>query len=228
MDGGPKVALDTSDQGHRRRSCRRTLPASRRSGTPGFKNGKFAVLACPAWMLGYIQGQAPDTKGKWDIAAIPGGGGNWGGSFLTIPKQGKNVDAACEFIKWPIQPAQQIDHLQERRQPALAAGALQGPGDRSTSRTRSSATRRSGRSSPTTAENLTPQYLGQEERPDPRRGRERPHARSQQGKIEPATRPGPRRSRRPRRPQPPERRRSAPRSAVVHGGAGSGPDGADR
>ena len=59
-------------------------------------------------MMGYIQGQAPDTKGKWDVAAIPGGGGNWGGSFLTIPKQGKNVDAAWEFIKWAVQPAQQI------------------------------------------------------------------------------------------------------------------------
>ena len=30
------------------------------------------------------------TKGKWDIAAVPGGGGNWGGSFLAVPKQSKH------------------------------------------------------------------------------------------------------------------------------------------
>ena len=54
----------------------------------GFKKGTFATVTCPAWMMGYIQGQAPKHKGKWDIASVPGGGGNWGGSFLTIPKQG--------------------------------------------------------------------------------------------------------------------------------------------
>src|SRR6185369_11184089 len=53
----------------------------------GYKKGTFATVTCPAWMMGYIQGQAPKSKGKWDIAAVPGGGGNWGGSFLTVPKQ---------------------------------------------------------------------------------------------------------------------------------------------
>ncbi|MEU8385775.1 hypothetical protein AB0C32_42345, partial [Streptosporangium sp. NPDC048865] len=27
------------------------------------------------------------NKGKWDVAAVPGGAGNWGGSYLAIPKQ---------------------------------------------------------------------------------------------------------------------------------------------
>src|SRR6266550_7029584 len=53
----------------------------------GFKNGTFATVTCPAWMMGYIQGQAPDASGKWNIADVPGGGGNWGGSFLTVTKQ---------------------------------------------------------------------------------------------------------------------------------------------
>jgi cellobiose transport system substrate-binding protein len=43
-----------------------------------FANGRFATIACPAWMIGYIKGQAGDaSSGKWDVAPIPGGGGNW-------------------------------------------------------------------------------------------------------------------------------------------------------
>jgi cellobiose transport system substrate-binding protein len=55
--------------------------------------------------MGYIQGQAPATKGMWDIAAVPGGGGNWGGSFLTIPKQSKHAQEAYDLIKFLTSPA---------------------------------------------------------------------------------------------------------------------------
>jgi cellobiose transport system substrate-binding protein len=51
----------------------------------GMNNGKFAVILSPAWMTEYIKAQAPATKGTWDIATIPGGGGNVGGTQLTIP-----------------------------------------------------------------------------------------------------------------------------------------------
>ena len=74
----------------------------------GFQQGQFATITCPAWMMGYIQGNAPDTKGKWDIAKIPGGSGNWGGSYVTVPSQGKNVDAAVELAKWLTAPEQNI------------------------------------------------------------------------------------------------------------------------
>jgi cellobiose transport system substrate-binding protein len=70
----------------------------------GFKKGTFATVTCPAWMMGYIQGQAPATKGKWDIAAVPGGGGNWGGSFLAVPKQSKNTELAAELAKFLTSP----------------------------------------------------------------------------------------------------------------------------
>ena len=128
----------------------------------------------------------PTPKGKWDIAAIPGGGGNWGGSFLTIPKQGKNVDEAYK-LRRVAGPAGAADRdLQEGRQPAVAAGALQGPGDRSTSRTRSSATPRPARSSPTTAEGLKPQYLGKKNGPT-RVAVENVINRVQQGQLKPPT-----------------------------------------
>ena len=52
-----------------------------------FSSGAFAALACPTWMMGYIQGQAGDAyAGKWDIAPVlPGGATNWGGSWLGVP-----------------------------------------------------------------------------------------------------------------------------------------------
>jgi cellobiose transport system substrate-binding protein len=71
----------------------------------GFKQGTFATVTCPAWMMGYIQGQAPDTSGMWDIAAVPGGGGNWGGSFLAVPKQSQHAQEAYELIKFLTSPA---------------------------------------------------------------------------------------------------------------------------
>jgi cellobiose transport system substrate-binding protein len=74
----------------------------------GFQQGQFATITCPAWMMGYIQGNAPETKGKWDIAKIPGGSGNWGGSYVTVPSQGKNTDAAAELAKWLTAPEQNI------------------------------------------------------------------------------------------------------------------------
>jgi cellobiose transport system substrate-binding protein len=71
----------------------------------GFKKGSFATVTCPAWMMGYIQGQAPATKGKWDIARVPGNGGNWGGSFLAVPKQSKNAALAAELVTFLTSPA---------------------------------------------------------------------------------------------------------------------------
>jgi cellobiose transport system substrate-binding protein len=71
----------------------------------GYKKGVFATVTCPAWMMGYIQGQAPATKGKWNIAATPGTGGNWGGSFLAVPTQSSNQDQAADLVKFLTSPA---------------------------------------------------------------------------------------------------------------------------
>ncbi|MET8506598.1 extracellular solute-binding protein [Streptomyces sp. NPDC004787] len=73
-----------------------------------FAAGSFATLPCPAWMLGYIKGQAGDAgKGKWDVAKLPGGAGNWGGSYLTVPRAAKHKKEAYELIAWLTAPAQQ-------------------------------------------------------------------------------------------------------------------------
>nr|MDT0663047.1 extracellular solute-binding protein [Micromonospora sp. DSM 115978] len=108
MVGGPKVAFDVAAKAIAA-GLSANLTAFQTDWNAGFVRGDFAVLACPAWMLGHIKNTAPDTEGKWDIAAIPGGGGNWGGSFLTVPKQGKNTDEAYKLIEWLVQPEQQIE-----------------------------------------------------------------------------------------------------------------------
>ncbi len=158
LEGGPKTAWD------------QTLPfitdglsANIAAWTPqwdaGFKSGSFAVLACPAWMIGHIQEAAPTTSGKWDIAQIPGGGGNWGGSFLTIPKQSKHVDAAYAFIKWFTQPAQLLQVFK-------TVGNLPSEPVLYTDPSFTSFTKPFFSNAPTgvifakTAQNLQPQYLG--------------------------------------------------------------------
>lgn len=71
-------------------------------------NGEFAAMLCPGWMLGVISGSAPDVSG-WDIADVfPNGGGNWGGSYLTVPADGENVEAALALASWLTAPEQQM------------------------------------------------------------------------------------------------------------------------
>lgn len=74
----------------------------------GVSNGAFATMLCPGWMLGVIEGNAKDVT-TWDIADVfPNGGGNWGGSYLTVPSNGKNVAAAQELADWLTAPEQQV------------------------------------------------------------------------------------------------------------------------
>jgi len=93
----------------------------------GYKKGSFATVTCPAWMMGYIQGQAPKTKGKWDVAATPGTGGNWGGSYLAVPKQSKNAAQAADLVKFLTSPSSQTFVFKQTgnlpSQPALLKSA---------------------------------------------------------------------------------------------------------
>jgi cellobiose transport system substrate-binding protein len=58
-------------------------------------------------MLGYIKGKSkPEAAGKWDIAQAPKSG-NWGGSFLSVPKNGKNAEEAAKLAAWLTAPEQQ-------------------------------------------------------------------------------------------------------------------------
>ncbi len=76
--------------------------------TASFQKDGFATMSCPGWMLGVIEGNAAGVEG-WDIANVfPGGGGNWGGSFLTVPTMGENQAEAKKLAAWLTAPEQQI------------------------------------------------------------------------------------------------------------------------
>ncbi|MGV1006205.1 MAG: ABC transporter substrate-binding protein [Candidatus Nanopelagicales bacterium] len=97
--------------------------------TTGFQRNGFATMVCPGWMLGVIEGNASGVKG-WNVAnVLPGGGGNWGGSYLTVPEMGAHKAAAKELAAWLTAPEQQIKAFEAKgtfpsQVEALSAPAL--------------------------------------------------------------------------------------------------------
>lgn len=76
--------------------------------TNAFQTDGFAVMLAPSWMLGVISGNAEGVEG-WDVADVfPGGGGNWGGSFLTVPTQSAHPEEAQALADWLTAPEQQL------------------------------------------------------------------------------------------------------------------------
>ncbi|MBU8857294.1 MULTISPECIES: extracellular solute-binding protein [unclassified Micromonospora] len=93
-----------------------------------FKQSKFATIACPAWMTGVIEGNAgAAAKGKWDIAQVPGNGGNWGGSFLAVPKQSKHQAEAIELAKFLTSAKGQIGAFKAKGPLPSSPQALEDP-----------------------------------------------------------------------------------------------------
>ena len=95
-----------------------------------FQKDGFATMQCPGWMLGVIAGNAARVEG-WDVADVfPGGGGNRGGSFLTVPTMGANQAEAKKLAMWLTAPEQQIKAFKAKgtfpsQVAALADPALQ-------------------------------------------------------------------------------------------------------
>lgn len=66
-----------------------------------------ATVIAPAWMITGIKSNNPTLSGKWNITSVPGKYGNWGGSYLTVPKYSKHQKESVELVKWLLAPAQQ-------------------------------------------------------------------------------------------------------------------------
>ena len=89
-----------------------TLSTGTQQGTPDWTkdmaDGKVATMPCPGWMFANIKAAAPHST-SWDIAdAFPGGGGNWGGSFLAVPRQSKHPAEAKRFANWLTDKEQEV------------------------------------------------------------------------------------------------------------------------
>jgi len=72
----------------------------------GVKDNAFAGMVIAAWMQGGLSRDQPQTAGKWRVIHAPEANYNWGGSFVAIPEQSKNKEAAWEFIKWAVASAE--------------------------------------------------------------------------------------------------------------------------
>jgi multiple sugar transport system substrate-binding protein len=66
----------------------------------GLKQDAFAGMGIACWMQTGLTQSHPEHVGKWRVIKAPEGNYNWGGSFLSIPEQGKNKEAAWEFVKY--------------------------------------------------------------------------------------------------------------------------------
>lgn len=92
------------------------------------KRDTFAALPCPSWMLGGIEEFSGDYgKGKWDVAAVPGGAGYWGGSWLAVPEQSKHPKEAAELAKFLTSPQGQVGAYKDKNTFPSSPQAAQDP-----------------------------------------------------------------------------------------------------
>lgn len=76
----------------------------------GVDNGDFAVELGAAWFKGWMESNAPEATGEFNIATLPTEySGNWGGSYISIPKETKHAEEAYEFVKWLVSPENQLE-----------------------------------------------------------------------------------------------------------------------
>ncbi|AEW92445.1 MULTISPECIES: ABC transporter substrate-binding protein [Streptomycetaceae] len=66
----------------------------------GFSGNTFATTICPAWQMANIVNDAgPKNSGVWNVATAPQAS-DWGGSYLTVPAQGRHVAEAEALVRW--------------------------------------------------------------------------------------------------------------------------------
>lgn len=96
--------------------------------TAGFQQSDFATRPCPSWMTGLIEDWAGEEHaGAWDIANIPGGGGNWGGSYLAVPAQTEHPEEAYELAKFLTSPEGHLFAFEEVGAMPSSLEALEDP-----------------------------------------------------------------------------------------------------
>ncbi|MCR4588113.1 MAG: extracellular solute-binding protein [Lachnospiraceae bacterium] len=67
--------------------------------------GTCVSVAAGSWFSGFLKTDIdPDGAGHWGATVLPGSmpATNWGGSFLVIPEQSENKEAAWAFVKYML------------------------------------------------------------------------------------------------------------------------------
>lgn len=68
-----------------------------------YEAGTCVSVATGGWFGGFLKTDIdPDGAGHWGVAKLPGGiqDCNWGGSYLVIPEQSGNKEAAWAFVEY--------------------------------------------------------------------------------------------------------------------------------
>lgn len=85
--------------------------------TPEWSNavntGEFAAELGAGWLKGWMEGNAPDASGNFKVATLPTEfAANWGGSYIAIPSETDNAQAAYDFVEWLVSPENQLKSFQ--------------------------------------------------------------------------------------------------------------------
>lgn len=82
----------------------------------GFQNEQWATVVTPAWMAGIIAENADGIDG-WQVSGtFPDGGGNWGGSFFSVPSTGENTGWAVKLADHLTSPEAAVQWFHETGQ----------------------------------------------------------------------------------------------------------------
>jgi len=73
-----------------------------------YADGSIAYVPNGCWFGGFLKTDIdPDGAGHWAVCNLPAniGAKNWGGSFLVIPEQSQNKEAAWKFVSYMLATA---------------------------------------------------------------------------------------------------------------------------
>ncbi|MCM3398188.1 ABC transporter substrate-binding protein [Oceanobacillus profundus] len=75
--------------------------------------GEFAAELGAGWLKGWMEGNAPEAVGKWNVATLPTEfAANWGGSYIAVPSETEYAQEAYDFIEWLVSSENQLKSFQ--------------------------------------------------------------------------------------------------------------------
>ena len=75
--------------------------------------GEFAAELGAGWLKGWMEGNAPEAVGKWNVATLPTEfAANWGGSYIAVPSETEHAQEAYDFIEWLVSSENQLKSFQ--------------------------------------------------------------------------------------------------------------------